>query len=475
MKTKVQSISPKLVDTNPDLELSILSLFYKDKKFLLKFYQYVKPEYFSSQTFSFLFSLVTDFYSQFSRLPTHDETKAEVIKFYFDDSQKDVLDKVLTVVEALYVFVCSEDYVNKNVLAFIKQAEVYNILVKANNDWEQVDISDVYDKIKYLANLQLDNEDLGVSSQDFLSHLLNRDDEDFGLPTGFPLFDQVIRGGFREGELSIILAPTNRGKTAVLINIGRGLVAAGHRVVHFSLEMNYESMVDRYIASMTGLKINDLDSINMKQLAGILHNYTVYTKKDVIIKYYSPNSITVADLEVYLEKLEQESDCKADAIIIDYADLLRASNVRKEKRHELSEIHVELKQLGDKFNVPIITASQTNRQGELLGYAEQGKQTLRNLKPLSVAHIAEDWSKAGIADYIFGLRSPVPYSQLNDDEHLLIMDVLKSRFSKRGEKILFKINFGKCHMEDLNPANIDFQALQDELSDATKDLEFDAL
>jgi hypothetical protein len=136
---------------------------------------------------------------------------------------------------------------------------------------------------------------------------------------------------------------------------------------------------------------------------------------------------------------------------------------------------VDLKQLGDKFSVPIITASQTNRQGELLGYAEQGKQTLRNLKPLSVAHIAEDWSKAGIADYIFGLRSPVPYSQLDDDEHLLIMDVLKSRFSKRGEKILFKMNFSKCHMEDLNPANIDFQALQDELSDATKDLEFDDL
>lgn len=472
MTAKVPEITPALAPNNTSLELSILAILYEDKRFLLKYSKYLKATYFSSQVFGYLYSLVHEFYLQFKRIPNITEAKAEVVRFYYDDSQKDILNKVLEVIDVVYATEANPDYVNQNILEFIKKAEIYNLIVECNNNFEQIDIEEVSSEIKRLQTLTLDDDDFGISSGDFISHLLNREDDTLGVPTGFPYFDAAIRGGFRAGELVIFLAPTNRGKTATLVNIGRGMVSAGYSVAHISLEMNYESMVDRYISSMTGIRINDLPDMNLKKLSEMLSTYNIFTNKDVTIKYFSPHTATVGDIEVYLESLRVQGK-KIDAVVLDYADLLKPAKVRKEKRHELGEVHVELKQLGDKFEVPIITASQTNRAGELMN---TDKHTLRSTKALSVAHIAEDWSKAGLADYIFGLRQPLKTTSLEDGEQLLILDALKSRFGIRGEKCVFIMNFAKCRMYDLDPYGVDWLAIDTETQEqGDADITFEEL
>ena len=473
----VKEFVPKVSEGDTqELEVGILSYLFTDFIYCAKFLPLLRAEHFSSLVYKNLFVILNEFYESSKKQPTENEIRALLLRRYFDGSQREILEKLLEAVTDAYSTdkKLEKQYAYSITTKFVQKAAIYSELVRANNDWKNISIEEIQNKINSLADLKVLPDDIGVSSSDFITHLIEREEDEAGLQTGFTFFDKAVRGGFRPGELSIILAPTNRGKTAVLVNLGRGLLSAGYRVVHYSLEMNYESMIDRYISSLTNIRINDLTSIDLRELATILQNYSIYTQKDVIVKYYSPHTVSTVDLDAHLQQLTIDENKKVDAVILDYADLLKPVRVYKEKRHELGAIHVELKQLGDKYGIPIITASQTNRAGELLDYSKN-PGTLKGVKSLSVAHIAEDWSKAGIADYIFGLRAPIPYSKLTHEEQLLIMDVLKSRFSKRGEKILFKMNFSRCRMEDVDPDSISFEDIENELEQAQNTVTFEDL
>jgi archaellum biogenesis ATPase FlaH len=70
--------------------------------------------------------------------------------------------------------------------------------------------------------------------------------------TGFMHIDNVLQGGVLPGELSIILAPPNRGKSMALINVGYSVasIGSGKNVLHFTHEMSKQQTAKRYAARM---------------------------------------------------------------------------------------------------------------------------------------------------------------------------------------------------------------------------------
>ena len=85
---------------------------------------------------------------------------------------------------------------------------------------------------------------------------------------------------------------------------------------------------------------------------------------------------------------------KPDVIIVDYGDLLKSSQYYKEKRLEIGNIYEELRGLAGEFNVPVITASQSNRSSEE-GEIIVGSQ------------ISEDYSKVMIGDFVFSVHRKI--------------------------------------------------------------------
>lgn len=74
-------------------------------------------------------------------------------------------------------------------------------------------------------------------------------------------------------------------------------------------------------------------------------------------------------------------------VLVDYADLLKASISRKEKRDELETIYEELRSLAKENLSPLWTVSQLHRAGY-------------NLEIPSVENIAEAFSKIFVCDLV---------------------------------------------------------------------------
>mgnify|MGYP001076098519 len=82
-------------------------------------------------------------------------------------------------------------------------------------------------------------------------------------------------------------------------------------------------------------------------------------------------------------------------IIVDYGDLIKPENSRKdEKRHQLETIYEELRGLAQICECPLWTASQTNRSG-------------LNAEVITMESISEAFNKCFVADFIFTVSRTV--------------------------------------------------------------------
>ena len=71
-------------------------------------------------------------------------------------------------------------------------------------------------------------------------------------------------------------------------------------------------------------------------------------------------SVSVSDIEVYMNNLEFYEKWIPDVVVIDYADLIN-SKLKGEHRHQLDDIWANLRRLALERNICIVTASQSSR------------------------------------------------------------------------------------------------------------------
>lgn len=434
-------------------EEKILQLCLRNKQFASKYIDTLKAKHFHNIYYRALYEGFSEYYLRYKRLPTEYEMSLHIVNTQKgNDKLAEELNAVVT--KLFEEEVPNAEYFDDLILKFIKNVELSILLWEAVNTKDSIDIDQFSTKVSAVAGLQHKTADLGISSDDFIARLAVKDEEMHGLACTYRNFNNIVRGGLRPGELAIFMAPTNRGKTHTLVNFGRSYLTMGAGVVHYSLEMPEEDVMDRYIASMTQTPIRDLSSPTyFKKIVNILQNYDVFTDKKLTIKFFAAKTASVRDIACHLDLLI-DSGRKPNLLVIDYVDLLKPTKDRRDKRFELGELYEEVRALGMAYQVPILTASQTNRQGELNDFDFKTRTVSSKSNALNIAHIAEDWSKAATADYIWGIRRPMQHqivgSAPNNDSRLIVLDTLKSRHSARDTRVGFKMEFEKCYLEDIS-------------------------
>lgn len=247
------------------------------------------------------------------------------------------------------------EYTKEESLQFARKQKMRSAMLKSINHLENMSFSEIQKEIE---------EALRLGSTNDLGHQYVEDFEDRYKPnvrnavsTGWPIIDRITKGGLGRGELGVVIAGTGVGKSFAVVNIGVGALLATENktVVYYSLELDEEEIGRRFDSCITGCPLDDLDDYKINTLERIKE-----IKSRLYIRRLRHRQTTILTLENHLNKLVQRGH-NIGTIIIDYADRLKPSSIRKEKYNELEEIYEDVRDLGKGVGVPIWTPSQANR------------------------------------------------------------------------------------------------------------------
>lgn len=198
-----------------------------------------------------------------------------------------------------------------------------------------------------------------------LEHQMEGDRKVSGVPSGYHDLDNLT-GGFQNSDFIILAARPATGKTSLALNIAYNSAKESEATVAvFSLEMSREQLMQRMLASETGMdmqkvrlgEINDRDLQLLTEALGRMSTLPIYIN--------DTPACTVAHIRSRCMQLQAEQGL--DLVIIDYLQLMQggATGRRGENRQqEVSDISRGLKALARDLNVPVIALSQLSRAVE---------------------------------------------------------------------------------------------------------------
>lgn len=277
------------------------------------------------------------------------------------------------------------DYARDNVLEFARMQALKLAMLQAIDNIEEGQVEGV-DRLIATALEVGSQQNTGIRLVDDVDVWLASIAYEEKVPTGIFHVDMMLEGGASRGEVGVIIAPPNQGKSLTLVNIGHGAagIVSGSNVGHITLEISKEKIAKRY-AARTAFKwftkrhsIDEYKASFLKQAGRLLRGII-----DIIGA--APGTFSADDVRRYLERMIRQGS-RIDCLIIDYADEMKLPKGENSfERH--GENYRLLKQIAIDYNIVIWTASQTNRS------------SLRKLT-VDLDDIAESFQKAARADIV---------------------------------------------------------------------------
>lgn len=260
---------------------------------------------------------------------------------------------------------------------------------------------------------------------EYLHQIDERGPELSGTPTGFVDFDKLT-GGLQRSDLLILAARPGVGKSSLAMSMAFNIATQqGKSVGVFSLEMGREQLLQRLLATHTGIDSQKLRtgrlSINELQTLTDALNYFA----SVPIYIDDTAGLAINELRAKARRLQAEHGL--DFLIIDYLQLVNGSARRGDNRvQEVSEISRSLKALARELNLPVLALSQLSR-------AVEGRTSHVPV----LADLRESGSIEQDADMVMFIYREEMYDKDTDKKGIAELHIAKHRNGPLGTVSLF--------------------------------------
>ena len=257
--------------------------------------------------------------------------------------------------------------------------------------------------------------------------------------------DTIMDGGLAAGELGIITACAGAGKSWVLAKMGAEAMKQGKNVVHFTLELNENYVGLRYDSCFTGI-----DFQNIRNNVDIVRNKIEQVPGKLFIKYFPIKTVSAHHLKMHVERIAMLGS-KIDMIVVDYADILRPyqSDRNSNSYSEAGGIYEELRSVAGELQVPIWSASQSNR-------AAMDEDIIQ------ANNISDSYRKIMTADFVMSLSRKVTDKVANTAR----FHIIKNRFGPDGMTFPARMNAGCGDIQIFAENSKDGMAIINEMGDS---------
>jgi len=415
-------MTDKLSEYGFGFQVKVLAAMFTDRTFLQQIADIIQPEYFESESNSWILDIILGHFRTYKTPPTKDVLKVKVTEIEHAVLKVAVVEQL----KEVFRYMESDDlsFVKDEILRFCKNQEIKHAIMDSVNLLKIGNYDEIKTKIDSAMKAGADT-DIG---HEYKSQVALRYNEAarHTITTGWDVVDDLMDGGLAPGELGVVMAPAGIGKSWLLINIGANAIRNGKNVVHFTLELNENYVGQRYDSVITGISAQ-----NLKNHQEDIEDKMSRIDGELVIKYYPTKSVGAMALKAHIEKSAMLGKAP-DLVIIDYADLLKVST--KDKHEALEELYEELRGLAGEYKVPVWTATQAGRAALEEDIIEADK-------------IAASYGKVMVSDFIMSLSRKVQ-DKLSGTGRV---HIVKNRFGPDGMTLPSKINTNNGQFQFFEP------------------------
>ena len=255
--------------------------------------------------------------------------------------------------------------ISENIIDTAKLNELDNDGQSIIEDFEK-SLFDLAEKGSFSSSLVKFDEAMKLTIE-MASNAYKNDEGIVGVPTGLTDLDERL-GGLHKSDLVIIAGRPSMGKTALATNIAfnaaKKIQEDGKKstIAFFSLEMSSEQLSTRILAEQARIKSNDIrrGKISEEQFDKFIETSKNISELPLYID--ETPAISIAALSNRARRIKRLFGL--DMVVIDYIQLMRATNIKDGRVQEISEITQGLKALAKELSVPVLALSQLSRAVE---------------------------------------------------------------------------------------------------------------
>lgn len=413
------------------LESFILANLIENDEYVRKCLPYLKPEYFNNKPQRVLFELIEEYITKYNKPPSREALYIELADKK-DVSQEQYNETKDAVEELQFGKQVKLEWLVDKTEHFCKERAIHNALI------DSIDIAD--NKPGNRGKIpEILSEALAVSFDTNIGHNFTEDwDDRYKLytsdvarkPFSLYMFNKVTEGGLPDKTLTVALAGTGGGKSRWMCSEAAFDLAAGRNVLYITLEMADWRIAQRIDANLLDVPINDLKNLSKLEYQKKIER--INTVGRLIVKEYPTASASSLNFKHLINELKLKKNFKPDVVYVDYINICTSSRLSRNRTTSYEYIKAvaeELRGLGGEFEVPIITATQTNRSG----YTSND---------VGLEDTAESFGLPATADFMFAL---INTDELQDLDQQLVKQ-LKNRLGDPTINTRFVIGIDKAKM-----------------------------
>ena len=411
------------------------NIFLKHSEIFFEFIDIIDSAVFKNIIYENIFQLIKKYNNKYKKIPDIDTLimlldNIDAIEMV---SKKEYID-ILTKIEKLETKV-DIDAFKEQLLQVIRKYEMEKFILESANSIEKITFDDMMGNLREII-IKYKPKSLGVvvtqaeRGVKFIKHDIVEK-----VSTGIDSLDKILYGGYGTNELAVIMAPPGRGKSFFLLNAMYGAMLTQHDVLYITLELSEKSIIKRLYGRISYSTRKEM--LEEAILIRAINKYFTLCKAKGRVAYFSSRSISVGGLETFLEQQYLYFGFQPGLIVLDYLDLLspRNTDYRLDTRHRLRGITDDLRSITLRRNIPILTASQTNRESLIR-------------KKITEANVSESFGKIEVADVVLAL------CQTDEEKKMkrARLVVLKNRDYISGSCIEVYVDFDRMLLLDLGVA-----------------------
>ena len=415
---------------------------------------FLKEEYFTDTVDRKIFSIIHEYVGKYNNFPTKSAVEIDLNEVGgLSDDQFKLAKEVVSGLDK------SEDrdvaWLVDNTEKFCKDKALYNALMQSI---QLVDDSKK-DSISVGSIPQILTDALGVSFDSHIGHdFLNDAAERYEfyhrkeVRIGFDLdfFNKITQGGLPRKTLNIALAGTGVGKSLFMCHNAAQNLMSGQNVLYITLEMAEERIAERIDANLLGVTLDDLKDLPQAIYYKLVGKVKERAKGKLIVKEYPTACAGSANFRHLLNELKIKKNFIPDIIYIDYLNICASSRIKPGSNVNsytyIKAIAEELRGLAVEFNVPIVSATQTNRSGF-------------SNSDVGLEDTSESFGLPATADFMFALITSEELRQLNQ----IMVKQLKNRYGDPSvhKRFVIGVDYSKMRLYNVE-ASAQEDLVQDE-------------